>query len=62
MDAVEELREVDIDHHPVPVADVLLRFGDRRVCSTLGPESVAARMKGRLVSCSRRTWDLSGRG
>ena len=48
MDAVEELREADVDHHPVPVADVLLRFGDRRVCPTLRPESVAARMKGRF--------------
>lgn len=47
MDAVEELREVDIDHHPVSVADILLRLGDRRVRPTCRPESVAARMQGR---------------
>ncbi len=48
MDAVEDLRKVYIDHHPVSVADILLRFGDRRVRPTLGPESMAARMKGRF--------------
>ena len=42
MDAVEELREVDIDHDPVPVANILLRLGDRCVCPAFGTESVAA--------------------
>jgi len=37
MNAVEELREVDIDHHPVSVADRLLRRKDSPVNGTSAP-------------------------
>ena len=42
-DAIKELLQIDVDHPPVPVRQMLLSLGDRRVATPARPEPVTRR-------------------